>query len=54
MRAAQCFGNSRSLKLHCSSQMVVMMFFASFAISSRNKLTTLRLRSLKKELKSIW
>jgi len=31
---AQCLGKSRSERLHCSSQIVVMIFFASFDISS--------------------
>jgi len=35
-----------SLNVHCSSQIVVIMFLASFAISSRNIFTTDKLRSL--------
>uniref|UniRef100_A0A2M4DF68 Secreted protein n=1 Tax=Anopheles darlingi TaxID=43151 RepID=A0A2M4DF68_ANODA len=42
---AQCFGNKASAIMHCSSQIVVMIFFASFAISSRNMFTTDRERS---------
>ena len=37
MSEAQCLGRSLSASAPCSSQIVVMMFFASFAISSYTK-----------------
>ena len=36
--AAQCFGKSWSDSLHCSSQMVVIMFLASLDISSETQI----------------